>query len=168
MTFPGALTRVSTEESPYTANELGGGSKDTWVQAPPDFEEPPPDRARLREALLPSQHVSSRVAEAFYWTGRYLERAHNLAVMIGVIESLELEELNPTERTLYRPVWNRILPPLENPGFGLPAQYLEPGRSIPADPRSGGAGLRRAGHPARRGEFRVDPGVPEPGGLERS
>ena len=36
--------------------------------------------------------------------------------MIGVIESLELEELNPTERTLYRPVWNRILPPLENPG----------------------------------------------------
>ena len=115
-TFPGALTRVSTQESPYTANELGGGSKDTWVQAPQDFEEPPPDRTRLREALLPSQHVSSRVAEAFYWTGRYLERAHNLAVMIGVIESLELEELNPTERTLYRPVWNRILPPLENPG----------------------------------------------------
>jgi uncharacterized alpha-E superfamily protein len=114
--FPGALTRVSTEESPYTSNELGGGSKDTWVQAPPDFEEPPSDRGRLREALLPAQHVSSRVAEAFYWTGRYLERAHNLAVMIGVIESLELEELNPTERTLYRPVWNRILPPLENPG----------------------------------------------------
>ncbi len=113
---PGALTRVSTEDSLYTANELGGGSKDTWVQAPPDFEEPPPDRGRLREALLPSQHVSSRVAEAFYWTGRYLERAHSLAVMIGVIESLELEELNPTERTLYRPVWNRILPPLENPG----------------------------------------------------
>ena len=36
--------------------------------------------------------------------------------MIGVIESLELEELNPIERTLYRPVWDRILPPLENPG----------------------------------------------------
>ena len=113
---PGALTRVSTEDSRFTANELGGGSKDTWVQAPPDFEEPPPDRSRLRESLLPSQHVSSRVAEAFYWTGRYLERAHNLAVMISVIESLELEELNPIERTLYRPVWNRILPPLENPG----------------------------------------------------
>lgn len=114
--FPGALTRITTDESPHTANELGGGSKDTWVQAPPDFVEPPSDRARLREALLPTQHVSSRVAEAFYWIGRYLERAHNLAVMIGVIESLELEELNPTERTLYRPVWNRILPPLENPG----------------------------------------------------
>ncbi|CAN5495243.1 hypothetical protein BH09VER1_BH09VER1_42740 [soil metagenome] len=113
--FPGALTRVSTPESPYTANELGGGSKDTWVQAHPDVEEPSGERIRLREAPLPAQHVSSRVAEAFYWTGRYLERAHNLAVMIGVIEALELEELNPTERTLYRPVWNRILPPLENP-----------------------------------------------------
>jgi len=113
--FPGALTRVSTDESDYTANELGGGSKDTWVQAPADFIEPSPDRLRLREGALPTHHVSSRVAEAFYWIGRYLERAYNLAVMIGVIESLELEELNPTERTLYRPVWNRILPPLENP-----------------------------------------------------
>jgi len=114
--FPGALTRINTDESPYTANELGGGSKDTWVQVPPDFVEPSAERGRQREAPLPVQHVSSRVAEAFYWTGRYLERAHNLAVMIGVIESLELEELNATERTLYRPVWNRMLPPLENPG----------------------------------------------------
>lgn len=114
--FPGALTRITTDDSPHTANELGGGSKDTWVQAPPDFVEAPPDRARLRDTLLPAQHVSSRVAEAFYWIGRYLERAHSLAVMISVIESLELEELNLTERTLYRPVWNRILPPLENPG----------------------------------------------------
>jgi len=114
--FPGALTRITTDESSHTANELGGGSKDTWVQAPAEFVERPIDRLRLREAPLPAQHVSSRVAGAFYWIGRYLERAHNLAVMIGVIESLELEELNPTERTLYRPVWNRILPPLENPG----------------------------------------------------
>jgi uncharacterized alpha-E superfamily protein len=35
--------------------------------------------------------------------------------MIRVIETLELEELNPTERTLYRPVWNKVLPPLEKP-----------------------------------------------------
>lgn len=114
--LPGALTRVSTAESPFTANELGGGSKDTWVLAAPGFVEPATDPMRPRETPLPSQHVSSRVAEAFYWIGRYLERAHSLAMMIGVIETLELEELNPTERMLYRPVWNRILPPLENPG----------------------------------------------------
>ena len=114
--FPGALTRISTASSAFTANELGGGSKDSWVQAPPDFVEMANDRDAKRETISPAHHVSSRVAEAFYWTGRYLERAHNLAVMISVIESLEVEELNPTERTLYRPVWNRILPPLENPG----------------------------------------------------
>ena len=57
-----------------------------------------------------------RVAEAYYWLGRYLERAYDLAGMVSVIESLELEELNPTERMNYRPVWNRILPMLEGSG----------------------------------------------------
>jgi uncharacterized circularly permuted ATP-grasp superfamily protein/uncharacterized alpha-E superfamily protein len=113
--FPGALTRVSTDDSAFTANELGGGSKDTWVQAPYEHIQSAPTRTRIRETLMPAHHVTSRVAEAFYWVGRYLERAQNLSVMIGVVESLELEELNPTERMLYRPVWNRILPPLENP-----------------------------------------------------
>ena len=113
-----------------------------------NFEEPAPDRTRLREALLPSQHVSSRVAEAFYWTGRYLERAHNLAVMIGVIESLELEELNPTERTLYRPVWNRILPPLENPDSVSRRNISSPAGPVPADSRSRRARLGCEGPPA--------------------
>lgn len=36
--------------------------------------------------------------------------------MVSVIESLELEELNPTERMNYRPVWNRMLPVLEGSG----------------------------------------------------
>jgi uncharacterized circularly permuted ATP-grasp superfamily protein/uncharacterized alpha-E superfamily protein len=114
--FPGALTRVSTDETPYTSSELGGGSKDTWVQvgferAETDWESP-----RTSETILPSNYVTSRVAEAFYWIGRYMERAYSLAGMVGVIESLELEELNPTERTHYRPVWNRILPVLESGG----------------------------------------------------
>jgi len=113
--FPGALTRVSCEESPFTASELGGGSKDTWVESLPEEAVTVAPRL-LHDVRLPSQHVTSRVAEAFYWTGRYLERARNLASMIAVIEALETEELNPTERMLYRPVWNRILPPLEGGG----------------------------------------------------
>jgi uncharacterized circularly permuted ATP-grasp superfamily protein/uncharacterized alpha-E superfamily protein len=112
--FPGALTRTTSDASDFTSNELGGGSKDTWVQEsvrisgarrPPAPAEPP----------VGHWLVGSRVAEAFYWVGRYLERAGSLAGMIRVIETLEIEELNPTERTLYRPVWNEILPPLENP-----------------------------------------------------
>ncbi len=111
--FPGALTRVSTDETPFTASELGGGSKDTWVHVDPESRDDRSDIYRSSESLPPPQRVTSRVAEAFYWLGRYLERAYNLAGMVSVIEALELEELNPTERTHYRPVWNRILPPLE-------------------------------------------------------
>jgi uncharacterized circularly permuted ATP-grasp superfamily protein/uncharacterized alpha-E superfamily protein len=112
LVFPGALTRVAEEGSFFTASELGGGSKDTWVEAEPSEKTSSAPRL-VRDAHPPSRHVTSRVAEAFYWTGRYLERMRSLASMIAVIEALETEELNPTERTLYRPVWNRMLPPLE-------------------------------------------------------
>jgi uncharacterized alpha-E superfamily protein len=65
-----------------------------------------------RVELAPRQ-VTSRVAEAFYWMGRYLERAHHQAYLIQVVETLETEELNSAERKSYRPMWNRLLPPLE-------------------------------------------------------
>jgi uncharacterized alpha-E superfamily protein len=38
--------------------------------------------------------------------------------MVGVVESLETEELTRAERQLYRPVWNRMLPPLEQTDSG--------------------------------------------------
>ncbi len=110
--FPGALTRVAEKGSFFTASELGGGSKDTWVEADPGTDVAGSHRVS-RDMHAPSRHITSRVAEAFYWTGRYLERARNLASMIAVIEALETEELNSTERTLYRPIWNRMLPPLD-------------------------------------------------------
>ena len=113
--FPGALTRISSAESHFTASELGGGSKDTWVLST-DQEVGP--RAlvvsRAVEIHAPQTQVTSRVADSFYWLGRYLERAQSLSTMVGVVESLETEELNRAERQLYRPVWNRVLPPLEN------------------------------------------------------
>lgn len=111
--FPGALTRVSTSESNFTSSELGGGSKDTWVRSAPDSPSDEWDPSLQIENQIPSHAVTSRVADAYYWMGRYLERAYDLSGMIGAIESLELEELNPVERTNYRPVWNRILPRLE-------------------------------------------------------
>ena len=114
--FPGALTRVSTTESEFTSSELGGGSKDTWVQVGLHKERDEWDPSRQTDAKIPAHGVTSRVAEAFYWIGRYLERAYDLAGMVSVIESLEIEELNPTERMNYRPVWNRILPMLEGAG----------------------------------------------------
>jgi uncharacterized circularly permuted ATP-grasp superfamily protein/uncharacterized alpha-E superfamily protein len=112
--FPGALTRVfKRRESP---EEFGFGwtSKDSWVLADDRTNELLPRFSpRRSESGLPARQVTSRVAEAFYWMGRYLERAHHQAYLISVIETLESEELNSAERKHYRPMWNRLLPPLE-------------------------------------------------------
>lgn len=112
--FPGCLTRVSSEHSIFTATELGGGSKDSWVLTEQAESSTLHDLARLKlDTRKPTRHVTSRVAESFYWLGRYLERSYHLAYMIQVIETLEAEELNSAERKLYRPVWNKLLPPLD-------------------------------------------------------
>ncbi|HEY5895248.1 MAG TPA: circularly permuted type 2 ATP-grasp protein [Chthoniobacterales bacterium] len=113
--FPGALTRVSPESSRLMASELGGGSKDSWVSARAE-EAVTISYTRKPTADLrpPPRQVTSRVADNFYWMGRYLERAHCAAYMVQIIETLEMEELTTAERKLYRPMWNRLLPPLES------------------------------------------------------
>ena len=112
--FPGALTRVFSRAVATGDFGFGWTSKDSWVlndatTAPllPTLAKYTPDTA------LPPRQVTSRVAESFYWMGRYLERAHHQAYLINVIETLETEELNSAERKHYRPMWNRLLPPLE-------------------------------------------------------
>ncbi len=112
--FPGALTRVHSRSA--TADEFGFGwtSKDSWVLSDATTEPLLPTLGRrIADTGLPSRQTTSRVAEAFFWMGRYLERAHHQACLIGVIEGLETEELNSAERKHYRPMWNRLLPPLE-------------------------------------------------------
>ncbi len=105
--FPGALTRVFSPQKPNAWI-----SKDTWVLG--ENPEPISRAPRLHtEPHVASRQVTSRVADAFYWLGRYLERAYHQAYLIQVIETLETEELNSAERKLYRPMWNRLLPPLE-------------------------------------------------------
>lgn len=113
--FPGMLTRLSADDGPYTSFDVGGGSKDTWV--PGENAEPVTQQSSprlIRDLMRPERRVMSRVAESFYWMGRYLERSYNLAQMIQIIEAIETEELTVAERKLYRPVWNRLLPPLDN------------------------------------------------------
>jgi uncharacterized circularly permuted ATP-grasp superfamily protein/uncharacterized alpha-E superfamily protein len=106
--FPGALTRVF----PPDQKEVMWISKDTWVLGDESVPAGPHIHTR-RSSAAPVREVTSRVADAFYWMGRYLERAYHQAYLIQVIETLETEELNSAERKLYRPMWNRLLPPLE-------------------------------------------------------
>jgi len=109
--FPGALTRVHSSREARGDFGLGWTSKDSWVPALAPL--PPRPGRRPPELAMATRQVTSRVAESFYWLGRYLERAHHQACLISIVETLETEELNGAERKLYRPMWNRLLPPLE-------------------------------------------------------
>lgn len=112
--FPGALTRVFSRADPRGEFGFGWTSKDSWVLADASTNALLPTLARRApHADFAPRQVTSRVAESFYWMGRYLERAHHQAYLIQVVETLETEELNGAERKAYRPVWNRLLPPLE-------------------------------------------------------
>lgn len=103
--FPGALTLLGS-----------GVCKDSWM--PPRAAAP---RAASPRPPAPApQLVTTPVAEALYWLGRYLERTRNLAGLLQTVELLELEELNAYERRVCRPVWNGLLPPLDTgPRRGL-------------------------------------------------
>lgn len=116
--LPGALTRIH-----LPPGKRRGGlsetprSRDTWILDHRETASPEPHTLRPQTELqTPNRLVTSRVAEAFYWMGRYLERAHTIAYMVQVVETLTTEELNSAERRLYRPVWNAILPPVEGMG----------------------------------------------------
>lgn len=115
--FPGALTRLYGAGGWEQAGILSTSSKDTWVLENPGVQpllkvnvRMPAERGRAQ------RQVTSRVADAFYWMGRYLERAQHLASIISVVETLETEELDSAERKLYRPMWTRLLPPLDKAG----------------------------------------------------
>jgi uncharacterized circularly permuted ATP-grasp superfamily protein/uncharacterized alpha-E superfamily protein len=112
--FPGALTRVYSRTDPTGEFGFGWTSKDSWVLSDETTAPLLPTLAvRTSFTDVVPRQVTSRVAESFYWVGRYLERAHHQANLIQVVESLETEELNSAERKSYRPMWNRLLPPLE-------------------------------------------------------
>jgi uncharacterized circularly permuted ATP-grasp superfamily protein/uncharacterized alpha-E superfamily protein len=109
--IPGALTRAAEREGPRP--DTGYALKDTWVineqRGAPIWQ----NRAsRARRATEHFREVTSKEAECFYWLGRYLERINILGYMLNVVDTMETEELSSAERRLYRPTWNRVLPPL--------------------------------------------------------
>ena len=75
----------------YVVNSSqGGGSKDTWVLAP-------------RGALM-----LSRVADALYWMGRYLERAENITRLLLVTEDFSSETQGLAEQVA-QSAWKDLL-----------------------------------------------------------
>ena len=85
--MPGGLTRVATgPDARVLTMQMGGASKDTWVQARARVA---PQRAKKHgitsaELVRQDTNLSSRVAENLLWFGRHAERCDNTARLLRV------------------------------------------------------------------------------------
>ncbi len=83
--MPGGLTRVSPDPSgQFVSMQRGGSSKDTWVLGEGPVEEisllqGPASTVELRRV---GNNLPSRLADNFFWLGRYCERADATARLL--------------------------------------------------------------------------------------
>ncbi|WP_306395604.1 circularly permuted type 2 ATP-grasp protein [Telluria beijingensis] len=85
--MPGGLTRVATgPDARVLTMQMGGASKDTWVQARSRVEVQRPQKRSVTSADLVREdsNLSSRVAENLLWFGRHAERCDNVARLLRV------------------------------------------------------------------------------------
>jgi uncharacterized circularly permuted ATP-grasp superfamily protein/uncharacterized alpha-E superfamily protein len=85
--MPGGLTRVATgKDARVLTMQMGGASKDTWVQARAKVEVQRPQNRSITSADLVREDtsLSSRVAENLLWFGRHAERCDNIGRLLRV------------------------------------------------------------------------------------
>jgi uncharacterized circularly permuted ATP-grasp superfamily protein/uncharacterized alpha-E superfamily protein len=92
--MPGGLTRVSPEAgSKFISMQRGGTSKDTWVISETPVEEFTllPGAHQTVELRRTGNNLPSRLADNFFWLGRYSERADATARLLRS----SLQRFNP-------------------------------------------------------------------------
>ena len=91
--LPGGLTRVSTETSSVVVSmQLGGGSKDTWILTGGRSSERP-IQSHHSDARRSTAELPSRVADNFFWMGRYAERVESgVRLVRALLPCLSSEE----------------------------------------------------------------------------
>lgn len=85
--MPGGMTRVATgADGRVLTMQLGGASKDTWVQARARSEVQRLHRPAITRADLVREdtNLSSRVAENLLWFGRHAERCDDVARLLRI------------------------------------------------------------------------------------
>jgi uncharacterized circularly permuted ATP-grasp superfamily protein/uncharacterized alpha-E superfamily protein len=92
--MPGGLTQVSPESGGrFVSMQHGGSSKDTWIPSPVPVDEDtllhaPGKNIELRRT---GNNLPSRLADNFFWLGRYSERADATARLLRT----SLQRFNP-------------------------------------------------------------------------
>jgi len=110
--MPGGLTRVPMQDDDLTISmQSGGRSKDTWVLLPPEL--PPPAEISAVGAVpiklrRPAADLPSRVADNFFWLGRYLERAEGQAHLLRLIAGTLAEEGAAADPDALRPFFETL------------------------------------------------------------
>lgn len=85
--MPGGLTRVATgPDARVLTMQMGGASKDTWVQARARVEVHRLQQRSIsgRDLVREDTNLSSRVAENLLWFGRHAERTDNICRLLRV------------------------------------------------------------------------------------
>lgn len=111
-TLPGGLTLVPPRGRVGEAFSMAAlpEMKDTWLPAVKGRDRTSPAVLELLEPeIAPGElPIGSRVAEAMYWMGRYVERAQNTARMLIVLDSIRYDELSSAEQNFYWPLWQSV------------------------------------------------------------
>lgn len=123
--MPGGLTRVAPDASGrFISMQRGSSSKDTWVLSETPVEEisllPAPGAAM--ELRRTGNNLPSRLADNFFWLGRYSERADATSRLLRSA----LQRFNPERTGSALPVLKPLLRTLEAQGqWEAPADQPE-------------------------------------------
>ena len=113
--MPGGLTRVSPDgDGRFISRQRGGSSKDTWVTSALPVEEDsllhaPGKSIELRRT---GNNLPSRLADNFFWLGRYSERADATARLLRS----SLRRFNPERASGALPLITPLLQTLQTQG----------------------------------------------------
>ena len=130
--MPGGLTRVaSDDEGKFVSMQRGGGSLDTWVLS----DEPVAEVSLLQirgqpiELRRVGNNLPSRMADNFFWLGRYAERADFTTRMLRTA----LLRFGPEGATGSLPFLEPLLQTLEAMGQLVPVEGKSPSELEPED-----------------------------------
>jgi len=112
--MPGGLTRVSPDAGTFISMQHGGSSKDTWVVSEAPVEETTLLYAANQSVDLrrTGNNLPSRLADNFFWLGRYSERADETARLLRST----LRRFNPERTGSAMPLLGPLLQTLERQG----------------------------------------------------
>lgn len=149
--MPGGLARVAANDSTlFISMQRGGASKDTWVLSDGPISEDTllPTAGQAIELRRVGNNLASRMADNFFWLGRYVERADATCRLLRAALLRYSSELAAGSSPALAP----ILATLERMGQLVPPKK---GAERRVDPESLEAEMRAAVFdPQRRGSLR--------------